>query len=133
MGSAAGIGGLGGMTQSMTADAGFGALNFEAGVQTIGSTLTQQMGGAGVGTQGLLSMVMGFVYPFLKPMMEASIRKLTVVVRWKEGSIVKEFQLVQYVTNPANGGLNGAPAASASSKAPVTPKSGAFGTTGGGP
>jgi len=50
---------------------------------------------------------MGFVYPFLKPMMEASIRKVTVVVRWKEGSKDKEFQLLQYVTNPSNGGLGG--------------------------
>ena len=75
----------------MTSDAGFSTLNLEAGVQTIGSTLTQQMGGGGAGTQGLLSMVMGFVYPFLKPMMEASIRKVTVVVRWNEGTKVKEF------------------------------------------
>jgi len=116
--SLAGTSGLGGATQSMTSDAGFGKLNLEAGIQTIGSSITQQMSGSGVGTQGLLSMVMGFVYPFLKPMMEASIRKLTVVVRWKEGSKVKEFTLLQYVTNPSNGGFGGAsPSASASSGA----------------
>jgi len=109
------LGGLSGISQSMTGDAGFGTLNFEAGIKTIGSSLTTQMGGGGVGTQGLLSMVMGFVYPFLKPMMEASIRKLTVVVRWKEGAKVKEFQLLQYVTNPTNGGLGGAASGSASS------------------
>jgi general secretion pathway protein I len=116
-GGMAGLGALSGLSQSMTGDAGFGSLNFEAGVQTIGSTLTSQLGGGGVGTQGLLSMVMGFVYPFLKPMMEASIRKLTVVVRWKEGSIVKDFTLLQYVTNPSNGGLGAEASASASGAA----------------
>src|ERR1700721_3455796 len=104
-----GLRGLKGLHQSMTSVGGFGNPNLEAGIQSIGSSLTQQMGGGGAGTQGLLSMVMGFVYPFLKPMMEASIRKLTVVVRWKEGSTVKEFQLLQYVTNPSNGGIQGAP------------------------
>jgi hypothetical protein len=123
LGSLGGLSGLSGLSQSMTSDAGFGTLNLEAGVQTIGSTLTQQMGGGGVGTQGLLSMVMGFVYPFLKPMMEASIRKITVVVRWNEGSKVKEFQLLQYVTNPSNGGI--APEGSASA--------GSTGSTSGGP
>jgi general secretion pathway protein I len=110
-----GLSGLSGVTQSMTSDAGFGTLNLEAGIQTIGSSLTTQMGGGGAGTQGLLSMVMGFVYPFLKPMMEASIRKLTVVVRWKEGGAVKEFTLLQYVTNPTNGGLGAAGSSSATS------------------
>ena len=115
LGSLGGLSGLSGVTQSMSGDAGFGSLNLEAGIQTIGSSLTTQMGGGGVGTQGLLSMVMGFVYPFLKPMMEASIRKLTVVVRWKEGHAVKEFTLLQYVTNPTNGGLGAGPASSGSS------------------
>ena len=114
LGGLAGLSGLSGMSLGVGGDAGFGNLNLEAGVQAIGSSLTTQMGGGGVGTQGLLSMVMGFVYPFLKPMMEASIRKLTVVVRWKEGSKQKEFQLLQYVTNPNNGGLGGAGSASAS-------------------
>lgn len=115
LGNLGGLSGLSGVTQSMSGDGGFASLNLEAGIQTIGSSLTTQMGGGGVGTQGLLSMVMGFVYPFLKPMMEASIRKLTVVVRWKEGAKVKEFTLLQYVTNPSNGGLGGGPASSSSS------------------
>ncbi len=93
LGGMGGLSGLGGLTQSMSSDGGFASLNLEAGIQTIGSSLTQQMGGGGAGTQGLLSMVMGFVYPFLKLMMEASIRQLTVVVRWKEGSNAKEFTL----------------------------------------
>jgi len=120
-----GIGGLSGMSQSMSSDGGFANLNLEAGVRSIGSSLTQQMGGGGAGTQGLLSMVLGFVYPFLKPMMEASIRKITVVVRWKEGSKVKEFTLLQYVTNPSNGGLGaGAPAGSGGGSSSGASKSG---------
>jgi general secretion pathway protein I len=133
LGNMGGLSGLSGVQQSMTSDGGFGNINLEAGIQTIGSSLTQQMGGGGVGTQGLLSMVMGFVYPFLKPMMEASIRKITVVVRWKEGSVVKEFQLLQYVTNPSNGGLGGAASASASGASASSPSpasGGAFGSTG---
>jgi general secretion pathway protein I len=108
-------GNLGGLSQSMTGDGGFATLNLEAGVQSMGASLTQQMGGGGLGTQGLLSMVMGFVYPFIKPMMEASIRKLTVVVRWKEGGTVKEFILLQYVTNPSSGGFAAASASAAAS------------------
>ncbi|MEO6575401.1 MAG: hypothetical protein ABIP89_16255, partial [Polyangiaceae bacterium] len=55
-----------------------------------------------------LNMVMGFVYPSLKIMMEASIRRLTVSVKWKEGPTQREMSVVQYVTNPQRGGfLNG--------------------------
>jgi hypothetical protein len=107
IGSLGGLGSLSGMSLGLGGDAALSGLNLDAGIQTIGSSLTTQMGGGGMGTQGLLSMVMGFVYPFLKPMMEASIRKVTVVVRWKEGKTAKEFQLLQYVTNPTNGGLGG--------------------------
>jgi general secretion pathway protein I len=82
-----------------------GQLNLDGGIQDLGNMLTQQMGGGGMGTQGLLSMVMGFVYPFIKPMMEVSIRRLTVVVHYKEGTKDKDFTLVQYVTNPQNGGF----------------------------
>ena len=50
---------------------------------------------------------MGFVYPSLKIMMEASIRRVTVTVRWKDGATAREFVLVQYVTNPQRGGFAG--------------------------
>jgi general secretion pathway protein I len=116
-------GNLGGLSQSMAGDGGFAQLNFEAGVQSMGQSLTQQMGGGGQGTQGLLTMVMGFVYPFIKPMMEQSIRKVTVVVRWKEGSLVKDFMLLQYLTNPSNGGFAAASASASggtSTGAPTT-------------
>jgi general secretion pathway protein I len=106
---------LPGALAGLGTDGGFGTLNFDGGLQNIGSMVTQQMGGSGAGTQGLLSMVMGFVYPFIKPMMEASIRRITITVRWHEGMKPKEFSILQYVTNPSNGGFG--PAASASAGA----------------
>ncbi len=110
-------------------------LNLDGGLQGMGSALTQQMGGGGMGTQGLLNMVMGFVYPSLKPLMEMSIRRLTVTVHYQEGPNKREFSLVQYVTNPQNGGFlngidGGAPATSGSS-APGAP--GAPASPGGSP
>jgi general secretion pathway protein I len=95
-GTLAGFGGDGGSTAT---------LNFFDG-GGVGGLIGQQMGGSGAGTQGLIGMVMGFVYPFIKPMMEASIRRVTVTVRWHEGTKPKEFSILQYVTNPSNGGFS---------------------------
>jgi hypothetical protein len=50
-------------------------------------------------------MVFSIVYPSLKPLLEAAIRRLTVVVHWKEGTQERSFTLVQYVTNPSRAGL----------------------------
>lgn len=58
------------------------------------------------GGGGILQMAVGMVYPSLKPMLEASIRKVTVHVRWQEGRREQELSAVQYVTNPLEGGLN---------------------------
>jgi hypothetical protein len=54
---------------------------------------------------GLLSMVFSLVYPSLKPLLEAAIRRITVVIKWNEGSNARDFTLVQYVTNPSRAGL----------------------------
>ena len=78
-------------------------LDIEAGaggLQAMGAQLTN-----GAGADGLVSMVMGMMYPTLKPMYEASIRKISVTVRWKEGPNERELPLVQYVTNPSRGGF----------------------------
>jgi len=113
-GTLAAFGGDGGSTSTLNFFDGGGGLN---------GMLGQQMGGSGAGTQGLIGMVMGFVYPFIKPMMEASIRRVTVTVRWFEGSKPKEFSILQYLTNPSNGGFSSgfdggvAPATSSSSNA----------------
>lgn len=65
-----------------------------------------QLGGVSGGSMaGIASMAMSMVYPALKPMMEASIRRLTVTVKWKEGRSARDLELVQYVTNPQQGGM----------------------------
>lgn len=83
--------------------AGGAQLDFDAGLQNIGQSLQQSFGGAGA--QGLLSLVFTLVYPSLKPLLESAIRRITVVIHWKEGLTVRDFTLTQYVTNPSRAGL----------------------------
>lgn len=85
-------------------------LNLDAGLQGLGTALAGQMPGAGpggAGAEGLMGMVMGFLYPSIKPMYEVSIRRVTVTVRWKEGPNKRELPLTQFVTNPQRGGFAG--------------------------
>ena len=105
--SAAGLGsaGIAGLVNPAGSGGGLN-LDVDGGLAGIGSALGSQLGG-GAGTQGLLSMVMGFLYPTIKPMFEASIRRLTVKVYWKEGTNQREMLLTQYVTNPQSGGFAG--------------------------
>jgi len=91
------------MGTMMSNPMGGATLDMDAGLQNIGQSLTQSFGGAGV--SGLLSMVFGLVYPSLKPMLEAAIRKVTVIVRWTEGRQDRDFTLMQYITNPSRAGL----------------------------
>ena len=78
-------------------------LDAGSGLQGIGSQLTQQFGAGGV--NGIFGMVMGIVYPSLKPLMEASIRRATIQVKWKEGPNQRELTIVQYLTQPQRGGF----------------------------
>lgn len=55
---------------------------------------------------GMIGMALSIVYPTLKPMLEASIRKVKVSVVWQEGAKERRFEAIQYVTNPLEGGLN---------------------------
>lgn len=80
-------------------------LNVDGGLAGMGSQLTQQFGAGGAGAEGLLGMVMGILYPSIKPMYEASIRRVTVTVKWKEGPNDRELPLVQYLTHPQRGGF----------------------------
>ena len=57
------------------------------------------LGGAAWAAGAIESLVMSFVYPQLKPMLEASIRKVTVTVNWKEGLRDRDLAIVQYVTS----------------------------------
>jgi general secretion pathway protein I len=107
LGLDAGFGGLGTSPTAigtvLSNPLGGAGLDFDAGLAGIGQSLQQSFGGGG--TAGLLSMVFGLVYPSLKPMLEAGIRRVTVVIRWKEGAADRDFTLVQYITNPSRSGL----------------------------
>ena len=69
---------------------------------TPGSVM-QQLGSTG--SNGMEGMVMGFVYPSLKPMLEASIRRVTVKVMWKEGQRPRDLEVTQFLTRPQEGQL----------------------------
>ena len=72
----------------------------------MGQVLGQSFGGGGgMGVQGLLTLVFSLVYPSLKPLLELAIRRVTVVVKWKEGKNDRDFTLMQYITNPSQAGL----------------------------
>jgi len=86
--------------------AGGAQLDFDGGLESLGQTLQQNYGaGGGASAQGLLSMVFSIVYPSLKPLLESAIRRVTVVVHWKEGPVERDFTLTQYLTNPSRAGL----------------------------
>jgi general secretion pathway protein I len=68
--------------------------------------LSGMLGDASGDLSGIAPMVMGMVYPTLKPMLEASIRRVTVAVRWREGRRDKDFTIVQFVTDPQQGGID---------------------------
>lgn len=73
--------------------------------------LTNLMGGGSpsagpsMGAGALAPMAMSMVYPQLKGMLEASIRKVTVQVLWKDGATERDLTVTQYLTNPQQGGL----------------------------
>lgn len=69
---------------------------------TPGSVM-EQLGSTG--TSGMEGMVMGMVYPTLKPMLEASIRRVTVKVKWNEGQRARELEVTQFLTRPQEGQL----------------------------
>jgi general secretion pathway protein I len=92
-----------GLPPGLINPAGGASLDLDAGLQGIGSSLQSAFGGAG--GAGLLSMAFSIVYPSLKPMLEAAIRRVTVTVSWKEGSNDRDFTIVQYITNPSRAGL----------------------------
>jgi general secretion pathway protein I len=74
---------------------------------TPGSVM-EQLGSTG--TSGMEGMVMSLVYPSLKPMLEASIRRVTVTVNWREGQRPRELTVTQFLTRPQEGQLETADA-----------------------
>ena len=93
-----------GATAPLTNPLGGAALDFDAGLAGIGTSMMSQFGGAG-GAQGMLTTVFGIVYPSLKPVLEMTIRRVTVTIKWNEGLKSRELPLVQFVTNPSMAGL----------------------------
>jgi general secretion pathway protein I len=61
--------------------------------------------GKSASAEGMGPMVMGMVYPSLKPMLEASIRRLTVTVSWNEGVRTRDLAVTQFIAYPQVGGL----------------------------
>ena len=118
----------------MTNPLGGAGLDLDGGgLMNMGNAVAQQMSPGGQGTQGLLQMVMGMVYPSLKLMFEASIRRVTVTVRWKEGPNKRELGLVQYVTSPQAAGFTAGALPSGSASAGAGGFPGGGGPGGGGP
>jgi general secretion pathway protein I len=115
-----GVGGIGGLSSLGGGDAGaaggLGALGALAGAATDPSGVIQDGGISGLtsllagsgnggvgGGGGIAGMALGMVYPQLKPLLEASIRRVTVEVVWHEGAQERTLKLVQFVTNPNRG------------------------------
>ncbi len=128
-----GAGGLGGMGDggssgfgSLAALAGAaqnpGSLG-DAGIGGFASLLSGGTGGSGMpgmpgmpgmsgmpgggfpagGVNAIAGMAMNMVYPQLKPLLEASIRRVTVDVIWSEGPTERKTTIVLFVTNPTMG------------------------------
>ncbi len=99
--SGGGLGALSALAQ--TSSLGPNALGEQKDLGGMASMLSQSGGNP---IDGAAALVMSMVYPELKPMLEASIRKVTVDVVWKEGKNRRSMSVVQYVTSPQQGGLD---------------------------
>jgi general secretion pathway protein I len=90
------------------------SLSLDGGAPASMSTLAQGLSqGPAGGASGMAALAMVFVYPQLKPMLEASIRKVTVSVKWKEGIRDQDLTIVQYITHPMKAGLLASPTGTA--------------------
>ena len=73
--------------------------------------------GESASTEGMGPLVMGMAYPSLKPMLEASIRRLTVTVEWTEGVRTRDLKVTQFVAYPQLGGFDQVEATTATDSA----------------
>ena len=111
-------GGLNGTGGAPAGDGGLdlGPIGLLTGLNTPGGTqlgdkasptdLAKTLTSGAVGPASLAPMMMSMVYPTLKPMLEASIRKVSVTVDYREGKFKRELLVTQYVTNPQQGQLD---------------------------
>lgn len=56
---------------------------------------------------GLATMVMNLVYPDIKSLFEASTRRVTVTLTWREGTKEHSVDVSQWITSPRQAGLVG--------------------------
>jgi len=59
--------------------------------------------GGGGGLGGIFGMMLNMVYPDVKPLFEASARRVLVTVEWRRGTQTRTVELVQWVVNPNKG------------------------------
>jgi general secretion pathway protein I len=98
-----GGGGLGGFGALAGAAANPGSIG-DGGVAGLSQVLSQGVGPNGqTGVMGIAGMAMTIVYPQLRPLLEASIRRVSVEVVWNEGPTERKIEIVQFVTNPNKG------------------------------
>jgi general secretion pathway protein I len=100
MGGQAPSGGLSALSQMAFSPTGSLGLSGDGGISSVASALKEGTGG---GVSAIAQMAMTIVYPTLKPMLEASIRKITVKVMWKEGIQKRDLSAIQYITRPMRG------------------------------
>lgn len=117
-GGLSGLGALGALAQAggtfgsdagaPLGDAGLDPGQLASGLSGTGNSGLSGMlasGAAAGGVSGLAPMLFSMVYPSVKPMLEASIRKVTVTVRWREGVAQRDIEILQWVTSPSRGGF----------------------------
>lgn len=108
----AGAGALGALFGMAGNDAGAlqAAGGADGGMHALAASMNAATKGGGIGA--IESLAMTLVYPTLKPMLEASIRKVILQVTWREGTQQRDLKVVQYITNPMRGGFMTGPMAS---------------------
>lgn len=114
VGADGGLPSAGGLAGGLNFDAGTGGLDGLTGMGVMGQGMSA-MGMSGLGSSGsmssaggldgIASMALTMVYPTIKPMFEASIRRVTIKVKWHEGTSERIFEVGQYLTNPQQGGM----------------------------
>jgi general secretion pathway protein I len=100
MGQGAAPGGASALSQMAFSPNALSLSSPDGGISGMASTLQEGTGG---GVAALAQMAMSIVYPTLKPMLEASIRKITVKITWKEGIHKRDISVIQYITRPMRG------------------------------
>jgi general secretion pathway protein I len=98
-GGGGGLGGFGALAGAAANPASIG----DGGIGALSAALSQPGANGQTGVGGIAGMAMTIVYPQLKPLLEASIRRVTVEVLWNEGPKERSIKLVQFITNPQKG------------------------------